>query len=208
MNCPRFETLLSDYADGRIDARVRSAAEQHLQGCPNCSALLAEVQELREDLQNFPEIRVSEELIDRILEKTSGKPEAYSFWNDLVLPTFQPFLTQRYAFATIMMFVFLSFAVNMMGPGFSVSSYSSSLVAKADRVTDEIYSKWREFNDLKRQVSEEIAFLKEDLLGRIDYHMVTVLFRSYSESIEDQDEEQTQEKSDEQSNQEENSNGE
>jgi hypothetical protein len=208
MNCPRFETLLSEYADGKVDARVRSAAEQHLKGCPDCSALLAEVQELREDLQNFPEVQVSEELINRILEKTSGKPEPYSIWSDLVLPTFQPFMTQRYAFATIMMFVFISFAVNMMGPGFSVSSYSSSLVAKADQVSDEIYRKWREFNDLKRQVSEEIAFLKEDLLGRIDYHLVTVLFRSYSESIDDPDEEQTQEKSEEQSNQEENSNGE
>ncbi len=206
MNCSRFETLLSDFADGKIDVRVRSAVEQHLQGCSGCSTLLTEVQKLREDLRNFPEVQVSEELIDRILEKTSGKPEAYSFWNDLVLPTFRPFLSQRYAFATIMMFVFISFAVNMMGPGFSVSSYSSSLVAKADQVTDEIYRKWREFNDLKRKVSEEIAFLKEDLLGRIDYHMVTILFRSYSESIEDQEEEPTPGKSEEQSNQEENTN--
>jgi hypothetical protein len=192
MNCSRFETLLSDYADGRLDARVQAAAAKHLEECSGCSTLLTEVQELREELQNFPEVQVSEELIDRILLRTSGRPEAYSFWKDLVVPTFQPFLSQRYAFATIMMFVFISFSVNMMGPGFSVSSYSSSLVAKADQVTDEIYRKWREFNDLKRQVSEEISFLREDLIGRLDYHLVTILFRSYSESIEDQEEEQVE----------------
>ena len=94
---------------------------------------LDEVKKLREDLNNFPQVSVSEELIERILVRTSGKPEAYSFWNDLVIPTFRPFMSQRYAFATIMMFVFISFAVNMMGPGFSVSSYSSSIVAKADQ---------------------------------------------------------------------------
>ena len=203
MNCSRFETLLSDYADGRLDARVQAAAEKHLEECSDCSTLLTEVQKLREELQNFPKVQVSEELIDRILVRTSGRPEAYSFWKDLVVPTFQPFLTQRYAFATIMMFVFISFSVNMMGPGFSVSSYSSSLVAKADQVTDEIYRKWREFNDLKRQVSEEISFLKEDLIGRLDYHLVTILFRSYSESIEDQEEQQVEGETEEPPNQEE-----
>lgn len=206
MNCSRFETLLSEYADGGLDPRVRSAVEQHLQDCSNCTLLSAEVQQLRQDLQHFPEVAVSEELIDRILVRTSGKPEAYSFWRELVFPTLQPFLSQRYAFATIMMFVFLSFAVNMMGPGFSVSSYSSSLSAKADQVTNEVYRRWREFNDLKRRVSEEIAFLKEDLLGRLDYHLVTILFRSYSESIQDQEEAQVEAGSKELSNQEEESN--
>ena len=187
MNCQRFETLLTDYIDEALDQRVREAIDLHLEGCSNCTSLVNEVRDLRTDLEHFPEISVPPTLIEEILEKTSGKPQTYSVWQDYLLPAVRPFLTQRYAFATIMMFVFLSFAVNLAGPGFSASSLSpSALVAKADRFSSQVYRRWAEFNDFKSRVEDEFALLKEDLLGRLDYHLVTILFRSYSESIEDE----------------------
>jgi hypothetical protein len=118
------------------------------------------------------------------MERTSGKPQTYSLWHDYLLPAVQPFLTQRYAFATIMIFVFLSFAVNVAGPEFSASSLSpSAIAATADRFSSQVYQKWAEFNDFKNRVGKEYELLKEDLLGRLDYHLVTILFRSYSESL-------------------------
>jgi hypothetical protein len=144
-----------------------------------------DVRQLCADLENFPEVSVPPNLIDEIMERTSGKPQSRPTWHNYLLPSVRPFLTQRYAFATIMMFAFLSFAVNLAGPEFSASSLSpSAIVAKADRFSSQVYKKWAEFKDLKTRVSNELGLLKEDLLGRLDYHLVTILFRSYSESIE------------------------
>lgn len=193
MNCARFETLLSDYMDGALDGRVRSAMDQHRQECSACSSLLREVASLRRELAHFPEVPVREELIERVLLQTTGKPEKLSFWQGLVLPAIQPFLTQRYAFATLMIFVFISFAANVMGPGFSVSSYSrfspAALMARADEFSGEIYKTWREFNDLKSRAREELRLFKEDLIGRLDYHLVGILFESYEDSLQQQQEE-------------------
>ncbi len=190
MNCPRFETLLTDYMDGALDPRVRSAADFHLQECPACQALLEQVTQLRLELADFPEIRVSEDLVRRILERTSGIPQRYSWWNDVVMATLRPFMTQRYAFATLVMFAFISFAVNVMGPTFSAAGSSllnpSTLVARADELTGEIYKRWREFNDFKARVSEELRLMREDLIGRLDYHLVTILFANYDETVREQ----------------------
>lgn len=189
MNCQRFETLLTDYIDGALDRHVRSAANIHLEGCSNCTSLLQEVRKLCTELAHFPEVSVPPALIEEIVHRTSGKPQTYSLWQDYLLPAVRPFLTQRYAFATIMMFVFLSFAVNLAGPEFSASSLSpSALVAKADRFSSQLYRKWAEFNDFKTRVEKEYLLLREDLLGRLDYHLVTILFRSYSEAVEEESE--------------------
>lgn len=199
MNCSRFETLLSDYMDGTLDPRVRAAMDQHLQGCSQCPILLEDVKQLREELENFPEVSVREELIGQILERTTGKPVERTLWSGIILPAIRPFLSQRYAFATLLIFAFISFAVNVMGPGFSAASYSrlrpSALIAQADEISSEIYKKWREFNDFKSQVNEELRLFKEDLLGRLDYHLVTILFESYEESLEKQKKEETKEAS-------------
>jgi hypothetical protein len=185
MNCQRFETLLSDYIDDKLEQPVCSAIDTHLEGCATCVSLLEDVKKLCFDLEHFPEISVPETLTDQIMERTSGKPQSRSIWQDYIVPSVRPFLTQRYAFATIMIFVFLSFAVNLAGPEFSASSLSrSAIVAKADHFSVQVYKKWAEFNDFKTRVRNEFDLLKEDLLGRLDYHLVTILFRSYSESIE------------------------
>jgi hypothetical protein len=185
MNCQRFETLLTDYIEEKLDRQVRSAIDIHLEECSNCTWLLRNVRELCTDLEHFPEVSVPPTLIDEIMERTSGKPQSRSMWQDFLLPSVKPFLTQRYAFATIMIFVFLSFAVNLAGPEFSASSLSpSAIVAKADHFSVQLYKKWAEFNDFKTRVGNEYELLKEDLLGRLDYHLVTILFKSYSESIE------------------------
>jgi hypothetical protein len=190
MNCSRFETLLSDYMEGVLDPRVRTAMEAHLRECADCPGLLREVRELRRELSTFPEIPLPDRLVEEILDRTSGRPQTYSPWRDLILPSLRPFMTQRYAFATLLMFVFLSFTVNMMGPGISASGPSrlspSALMARADEFSNNAYRKWVEFNDLKNRMREELRLFREDLLGRLDYHLVAILFRSYDETMRTQ----------------------
>jgi len=187
MNCSRFETLLSEFMEQNLDPRVREAADRHLETCAACRELVADVQLLVDDLAHFPEVEVPDTLVPEILRKTSGIPRETSFWRDLVMPAVRPFLTQRYAFATVMIFAFLSFAVNVMGPGFSASSFSpSSLMARADRLSSQVYLTWKEFNDVKSRWSEEFRLFKEDLFGRLDYHLITMLFESYQASLEEE----------------------
>lgn len=190
MNCSRLETLLTDYLEDTLDERVRQAVELHLRECPECSALARQVLELRRELAEFPEIRVTEEFIHRVLVKTSGVPRQNGMWRDLVVAWLRPLCTQRYAFATLVMFAFLSLTANVMGPTFSAAGSSllnpAALVARADELTGQIYRSWEEFNGFKARVSEEVRLLREDLVGRLDYHLVTMLFASYDETVRDQ----------------------
>lgn len=190
MNCSRFETLLSDFMDQSLDPRVQSAMSQHLAGCTECAGLLGEVRLLRDDLASFPTVEPPPQMVSRILERTWGRPKVRSLWKDLILPTVSPFLTQRFAYATVMMFLFFSFMVSLMGPGFSALSYSdlrpSTLIEEADRISSQIYKKWVQFNDYRTRFLEELRLLKEDLYGRLDYHLITILFKSYSESLQEQ----------------------
>lgn len=190
MNCARFETLLTDFMDGLLDARVRAAMDEHVRDCHACSDLVADVRLLRSDLAAFPEVEIPESLVDRVLDRTTGRPRRESLWRGYFLPAIQPFMTQRYALATIIMFVFVSLMVNLMGPEFSAFSYNrlrpAALVEEADRFSNQIYRKWMEFNSFKSRVGEEVRLLKEDLFGRMDYHLIRILFKSYTESVEEE----------------------
>lgn len=193
MNCSRFETLLTDYLDKVLDPRVEEAMAVHVQSCVKCAGLLEQVKLLRQELGVFPEVEPPAQLVEDILRRTSGIPQSRSFWRDLFVPTLRPFLTQRYAFATLVMFVFLSLMVNFWGPGFSAFSASdlrpSNLVEGSYRVSNSIYKKWMELREFRTRLFEEIRLLKEDLYGRLDYHLLTILFKSYSESLEERREE-------------------
>ncbi len=185
MNCSRFETLLTDYIDHTLDLRVESAMNDHLRGCSDCASLLKEVEQLCEDLVDFLEVEPPAGLTEKILERTTGKPRVRSLWADLIIPTVRPFLTQRFAFATAMMFVFLSLVVNLVGPGFSAFSYNkftpSAIMEQADRVSTQVYQEWMKIKDAKARMMGELKLLSEDLYGRIDYHLINMLFRSYNE---------------------------
>ncbi len=186
MNCSRFETLLTDYLEGTLEGPVYQAMHKHFQDCPRCQALSAEVELLRRQLNEFPELCPPADLVPRILDRTTGRPRVRSFWAGLFLPTIQPFLTRRYAFATVVLFVFLSLMVNLAGPPVAAVLSPSRLYEEADRFSGRISRKWVELQDFKVRVGQELVLLSEDLYGRIDYHLISLLFKSYSESIQEQ----------------------
>jgi len=47
LTCERLVDALDDYLDGQAHARTRTAVEAHLEGCPTCPALLADVRAIR-----------------------------------------------------------------------------------------------------------------------------------------------------------------
>jgi anti-sigma factor RsiW len=191
MNCSRLETLLSDYIEDQLDPRVRAAVRQHLLVCIDCSALVQQVESLRMELADLPEVELPAELVDRIVEKTTGKFHVRSLWTDLVIPTLRPFLSRRFAFATAIMFVFLSLMVNVIGPDFSAFSFSdlrpSALVEQADRVSSQVYKRWIQVKNGRDRVVGEVWRLKEDLYGRLDYHLINLMLRNYQHQAVDQE---------------------
>ncbi len=96
MNCSRFETILTDHLERRLDSPVQQAVEVHLEDCELCSALLENVVALRRELEDFPELKPPDDLVDRILVKTSGRPKPLSFWKETILTTMKPFFTKRF----------------------------------------------------------------------------------------------------------------
>ncbi len=190
MNCARFETLLSEYVDGTLDPRVHAALEQHREICSACTSLVQEVQSIRAQLADFPSVEPSGQLIEAIIEKTTGRFRVRSLWDDLIVPTLRPFLTQRFAFATLIMFVFLSLVANVIGPDFSAFSFSdfrpSALVEQADRFSSQVQKTWFQIRNAQSRVVGELWSLKEDLYGRLDYHLINMLVHSYQQSVEKQ----------------------
>ena len=189
MTCVEFEPLISEYLDDELGKVSVKEMESHLESCTSCSSLLQEVSELRDSLNEFPRIEPSEGLIRSILQKTSGASrEKNGIWEPIMV-WFKPVFTPRHVFATLMILVFFSFATNMLGPEFTASGQSGLSPAawgeKVNTISGEIYRKWREFNSFKQRVGDEIGLLKDDLLGRLDYHLTMALFKSYEESIQD-----------------------
>jgi hypothetical protein len=188
MNCSRLETLLSEYMDEALDPRVRVAVELHLDRCSACSSLLTDVRQVRTQLTEFPIIEPSDALLESVIERTTGKFRVRSLWGDFVVPTLRPFMTQRFVFATLIMFVFLSLLANVIGPDFSALSFSdlrpSALAERADRFSSQVYRKWLEVRGAQARVVGEIWRLKEDLYGRLDYHLVNMLLRNYQQSVD------------------------
>ena len=186
MNCSRFETILTDYLERRLDLPVQQAVEAHLRDCEQCSALLDNVVALRRELENFPELTPPEDLVDRILVKTTGRPQPLSLWKETILPAIKPFFTKRFTFATVLLFVFLSLMVNLVGPPAGAVLSPGGLAESADKLTTQIAMKWAQVLSFTDSVAEEIRLLKEDLYGRLDYHLVSQLFKSYQRSLEEQ----------------------
>ncbi len=182
--------------DQTLDPRLNEAMTEHLRECGACSKLIQEVEHLRRQLNEIPQVSVPPGLIQRILAHTSGTAPKRSLWVDMVLPTIRPFLTQRYAFGTGIMVVFISLLVNMFGPTFSTMGYSdlspSNVAENADRFTDQIRKKWAQVKTYEAKVAGEMKLMKEDVYGRLDYYLINVLFKSYSQSVQKQEQKKQQ----------------
>lgn len=186
MNCTSFETLLSDYVDRTLPRPAREAVEAHLTDCPNCRHLRDRVVSLRRELQSFPEVAPPPDLSDRILSKTTGVPSSQSWWERFVAPVLHPFFTKRFTFATALLFVFLSLMVNVVGPPVGAALSPAGLAESADRLTTKVSMRWAQVLSLVDMVTSEAKLMTENLYGRLDYHLITQLLRSYQTSIQEE----------------------
>jgi anti-sigma factor RsiW len=97
MECPEADRVQA-YFDGELEAPAAAAIEQHLQGCGECSALLAQLQQMRSLLrERLPQVKAPQPLragIERALDAedsaatkpraAQGFTRARSFWIGLL----------------------------------------------------------------------------------------------------------------------------
>ena len=104
MGCERIEELLSPYLEDELTQEQKQTVETHIHTCPSCAELLSLMREATESLSFFPEVDVSESLIEKLYELPQ-KRKKFRFVADFLLrPSFQPIM----AAATVLL-VFVSF---------------------------------------------------------------------------------------------------
>ena len=104
MGCERWEELLSPYLEDDLTRDEKQALQTHIRTCPSCAELLSLMRESRESLASFPEVDVTESLIEKLYE-IPLKRKKFRFIPDFLLrPSFQPYM----AAATVLL-VFVSF---------------------------------------------------------------------------------------------------
>ncbi len=92
MRCELIEELLSAYLEDELDQEEKRAVKEHLKTCKNCSLLFSYIKKTRESLTGFPEVEVSENLLDR-LYSIPGKKKRFKLSFDFrVRPSLQPIL--------------------------------------------------------------------------------------------------------------------
>ncbi len=107
MKCKKIEQLLSPYLEDELNPEEKGAVTNHLKTCENCSLLFSLMEETKESLADFPELEVSENLLDRLYSIPSKKKKfklRLPNFDFLVRPSLQPVLTV----ATIML-IMISF---------------------------------------------------------------------------------------------------
>jgi hypothetical protein len=143
MKCERIEELLSPYLEDELDPEERRAVESHLRTCQNCAILLSFMKKTRESLAGFPELELSDGLLDRLYTIPEKKRRFRINLDFFLQPTLQPVL----AAATILLMVisFYLFNPNRENINNSVNrqvhlGYSKieKLYAKAESFTDNL----------------------------------------------------------------------
>jgi len=143
MKCERIEELLSPYLEDELNPEEKGAVASHLKTCKKCSLLFSLMKETQESLADFPELEVSENLLDRLYSIPSKKKKfklRLPNFDFMVRPSLQPVLTV--ATIVLIMVSFYFFGPNKSSIDKSIShkihlGYSKieRLYAKAESFT-------------------------------------------------------------------------
>ena len=108
MRCELIEELLSPYLENELDQEEKRAVKEHLETCKNCSLLFSSIKETRKSLTGFPEMEVSENLLDR-LYSIPGKKKRFKLSFDFRLrPSLQPILAGAMGILMLLSLYFLN----------------------------------------------------------------------------------------------------
>lgn len=104
MKCENIEVLLSAYLEDDLSPEEKRTVEKHLKTCQSCNDLLSFIEETNKSLADFPQLEVSENLLNRLYSIPSRKKRLKVSFDFLLRPSLQPI----FAAATILM-IMISF---------------------------------------------------------------------------------------------------
>lgn len=73
MTCAEFESRLQDYLESDLDSAARAQMGAHRAGCPDCSALTAELNEITTNAANLPVLSADRDLWDGIASRIEAE---------------------------------------------------------------------------------------------------------------------------------------
>lgn len=106
MKCEIIEELLSPYIENELSAEEKAAVENHLQTCPSCSSLLSSLEEVNKSLIDFPELDVSQDLLEKLYALPSKKRKFNLGLDFFLRPSLQPALAVASIFFVLLSFYF------------------------------------------------------------------------------------------------------
>jgi hypothetical protein len=174
MLCTKAEEWLSEYMEFSLTADQMAEMAEHLKGCPNCSALLTQMRAAADMCRDFPELKLSPELMETILLRTSGRPRSRSFGEIFRDNLLRPLLTPRFAVGAAVAVLFLVVSANLIMPRISVALSAlspSNLLTLMDRGVQKLYGQGLKAYDVKNQWEDEFAYFKKTLFDRFRYMM-------------------------------------
>ncbi len=104
MNCEHIHNLLSSFMEDELSAEEKKRVEAHLEECADCRTLLASLKDAREAMMSFPELEVSESLLNRLSAIPHRKRRFQLELDFLLRPSFQPILTAATIIMTLVSF--------------------------------------------------------------------------------------------------------
>jgi anti-sigma factor RsiW len=114
MNCADFEILLCDYLDGTLDQERRRDLERHIEVCPLCAELAADVRSAVSLVERAAAVEPPAELLTRILHIIPGNNAAGKrpWWRRRWI---EPVLQPRYAMGMAMTVLSFSMLARFAG---------------------------------------------------------------------------------------------
>ncbi len=143
MNCKDLEELLSAYADGELVGAQRDFIEEHLTGCADCRAILADSKKTREQLLSLRTVPPLPDIKQAIMSKIkmSEAPAKLRHW-------------LRPALVGVPIIIALVTILSLHLSGFFISP--ASVIAKAYAATEKLES-YRKIEDAYQYLGGEFA---------------------------------------------------
>jgi anti-sigma factor RsiW len=163
--CEQTEGRLSDYLEGGLNAEERVAFDAHVNACPRCTPLVANVAHLLSSMRAMEPVEVPPRLVYGILDKTLGPREVVSGWR-VMLGWLQGMASMRFAYgalsvvATLVIFVTAS-GFNWRKP--KLADLAPSVIYRnADKQVHLVYGRGMKFVNDMRVVNEIQSRLRQD----------------------------------------------
>jgi len=86
MECAQIRSLLSEYADGVLDAQNRDIVQKHIQTCKSCAQEFSELKAVIKELNALQKIKASDDLLQKVHERIERRDEFEGIMRRLFSP--------------------------------------------------------------------------------------------------------------------------